>query len=996
MMRKLISLLFVVAFVTPSDGYSRLFHNGGGNGVGGGGGGGGTTLATITFVNDSASTQPAGIPTHTFYVPFKDGDICGGSTPKFLDGVTVQKFSWGLQSYWNSGCLKGATFMLLPTFSVAGSGSHPITISSGGTAPSTSSRTLTEVYSQSLSAGGTINVSLRGLTGLWKSWLGNSGSADANQYGTPRHWLTGDAGEGWSIDTKMSQTQGGTPDGFYKFRHYIISLNNAGGTLGGFRWMGMMRNPFYNAPSPATNGYTFWNPPDSITPSNGLYWQVGVTQTAVAWTWPGPGLNWTVAGGQQNTTVPHNFYTGADSAGNIIPVTITSTGTLPTCNPALVQTGAYRAVADGLSTFGSPTTSFGLEMLNGSSITCSNNGTGIHTIRPWVELEPFTRVPFATKDALYNFFKGSGSITTETSLRVKIDQAYWHKSKLLPPYDLTLQGASNGGVGANAVPDNPSYDYQLYNIGKFNSAQETPGDHPDLGPLPQDSAVDFYNQSFNSFKMIRNEGLSFALEPLDFKDAANDTLPVVNNTTYTGLSTPNNQLQVCSGTGGASGGFTLPANGPQPVVYSQCDGSHRPQYMYMAFIRTGELQYYDFLLELANGSMLTLYQACGSCGLDFRNPPFPYQAYGLVTSSSQGGELRDMAWDFRDIAYGAGICSNDPTSAHPVFSDGTQTCKYLLDQARANAKWPGDVMNNTISPTIYGSSRSYVVGQRSMYIPQDGHGNVAAYQGGAYEFNFFTFGFNIAAAILEDSNALSFLASVAARNTATANRYGAYHIYGISELAGWPGGIGGFGATWMTPGVNQGNGVGVLMSNDTQWGTTAEGAAPVINWVPQAAPDATHLAFTATDPGASCFAIANGTRYASNGVPAGFNQFQFYYMVQVNGLSFNFSATKGGPPIATTDSGQFPGGNGYFTDDPTTANIGPDTACWPAFGANPTYPISAQAAWLWAKAVGATGFGDSVNGLIGDATRRLAAFGYTRATGSAQAPHYSMQDHFGP
>ena len=80
----------------------------------------GSILLTLTLVNSGTATQAAGVPTQTFGWVFKDGDIAPGTAPKFSTSGVAQRFSAGLESYWPSGCLKFAAFMLLPTFNLRG------------------------------------------------------------------------------------------------------------------------------------------------------------------------------------------------------------------------------------------------------------------------------------------------------------------------------------------------------------------------------------------------------------------------------------------------------------------------------------------------------------------------------------------------------------------------------------------------------------------------------------------------------------------------------------------------------------------------------------------------------------------------------------------------------------------------------------------------------------------------------------------------------------
>lgn len=194
----------------------------------------GSALATLTLVNSGGATQPSGVPTQTFGQPFKDGDIAPGTAPQFTVAGVSQPFSAGLQSYWPSGCLKFATFMLLPTFSLAAGASRVVTIARGGSWPAASRRTLGEVYAQNLVVTAPAYPSPHNSrSGTYGAWL----LGDANNY-KQVVWLDGAAGKAWKISTHMAQTRGGAKDGMLVCDHYIMALNNASGGLGGFRWMG--------------------------------------------------------------------------------------------------------------------------------------------------------------------------------------------------------------------------------------------------------------------------------------------------------------------------------------------------------------------------------------------------------------------------------------------------------------------------------------------------------------------------------------------------------------------------------------------------------------------------------------------------------------------------------------------------------------------------------------------------------------------------------------
>ena len=90
------------------------------------------------------------------------------------------------------------------------------------------------------------------------------------------------------------------------------------------------------------------------------------------------------------------------------------------------------------------------------------------------------------------FFQGTGSIAVETTLRAQINQVYWQSSRLFQPFDLSLRGSNFGGVIYDTTY---SYDWHPYSIGDLAQYQPGTGDHPDIGALPNQACVDFYNQS---------------------------------------------------------------------------------------------------------------------------------------------------------------------------------------------------------------------------------------------------------------------------------------------------------------------------------------------------------------------------------------------------------------------------------------------------------------------------------------------------------------------
>ena len=225
---------------------------------------------TMTLVQDG--TVAGGVPTQSFGWVFRPGDIPAGHAPLFKVGGVTWPYSAGLQTYWPDGSLKWAAFALMvpSRFAPAQGASTTVTISDGGfgTWPAPSGRTLSEVYAQGLV--------VNGLTPTFVSVVNNARTVDlfaklngdSNQYYAVKD-LDGAAGARWTIKTKMVDGSG-TADTQFVVTHRIFAMNNPSGGLGGFRWFGEIRQPFY---ATGAKRYMVFQPPSNSAPATGLNWQ---------------------------------------------------------------------------------------------------------------------------------------------------------------------------------------------------------------------------------------------------------------------------------------------------------------------------------------------------------------------------------------------------------------------------------------------------------------------------------------------------------------------------------------------------------------------------------------------------------------------------------------------------------------------------------------------------------------------------------------------------
>lgn len=326
-MRRLLFAAILLA-VTATSVPARLFHHGGAPS------GGSTLGTTITFTNDGAITQASGAPTQTFGQAFADGQLCGGGAPIFKVSGTTQTYSYGLLTYWSDGCLKWGAFRLLPTFSLTSGSSQTVNITGGGSWPSASSRTTQDFYDQNLYidappapiTGSNLSGSNCATTcGAWlQNGSGSSGASNAANLIQQYCYMDGAAGKDCYFSYMMSASAGGSQHGQLVADFYVQALNDASGSLGGFRWFGAIRQPFYQKTPSNTRSFALG--------SSGLGWSVGGGSVTPI-TWPaalaGP-VNFTVNTGTSttNATYAGGGYQGALGA-NMIPAYLSTTGSLP-------------------------------------------------------------------------------------------------------------------------------------------------------------------------------------------------------------------------------------------------------------------------------------------------------------------------------------------------------------------------------------------------------------------------------------------------------------------------------------------------------------------------------------------------------------------------------------------------------------------------------------------------------------------------------------------
>jgi hypothetical protein len=791
-------------------------------------------------------------------------------------------------------------------------------------------------------------------------------------------WLDGDAGKYWRISTKMAQTQGGTPHDTLRMDHYIFALDDAGGNLGGFRWLGEIRQPSYIAPP--TGSKTLIAPTaNTFTDSSGNVWSFGSAAEAngnyiaykngvstggagieliqdginnniyiynaqgVWFTYRGgsylvqlpptdlnwrafSGVTWRVGGGSPtplvwpytsqaftatvpaaSTTAANNYYTGTPGDHNVVPVYVTG-GNLPApLSPGQIYFAVVNSDPHAVTFDWNPSGS------GESAITLTGPGSG--TIVPVPIVMPFQRLPFATADGMMSFFKGTGSISAETRLRATIDQAYWVSTGLIPPYDLAQRTKISDTTYA--------YNWTPVSIGDLAQAQSGGGDHPELGPIPNDGAIEFFKQSKAALKLTRIIGFAQGLQPFDFRDFITDAPANLNNITYTGLPPPENLQWGYA----APAGFNPPPQAAQAAMgFDATSSEHRPGYSVWAYFRTGELQFLDRLVEAGNSGVLMW-------PLGDRNPSgsYPYPVAGVVTAWRD--EYRSMGWANTWLQVAALLYPYDPNNPTALSFDGTQEGKYLNDLADANIAFP--VGQLAAGATIYGAQNAYIQ-SRGLWTPfQAGTG----YQrdGPEWQNAIILNGYCYAAA-RGNAKAKAWLSTMATRWSYIINTFGGWHLYHYYER------IGTQEANAVYP-----NHVGrSMIGDDAHYVISISGAGPTITWA--AGSPGT---FTLNSLPGNGWAPGNGDTFIPYSLRGGASAGDFppemdnntpYYVVNYRYPTFNLATSPGGRGITIS-------GRGTLISDYRAKN--PPANNFPSFGSD--YALQIRLIAYWAAKLGATG-----------------------------------------
>jgi hypothetical protein len=332
----------------------------------------------------------------------------------------------------------------------------------------------------------------------------------------------------------------------------------------------------------------------------------------------------------------------------------------------------------------------------------------------------------------------AGTRGAEAPLRWQHDMSYWIKTKLLPPYDLSIGG----------IVSNTAVDYYPYHKGALlYYDMNTVGERGEIAAIDTFAARFIFNQSADDEQVIRCDGLVPAGWRQTIRRSTTRKPPVLNNGpdnaggTYTGLGASEPTWYYKPGNGIANG-INMPA--ADVSNWNAEDYTHhRPNTCYLPWLFTGEWQYLDLMTDFAIAGSYIL-QGTGS----FNAMPWVAEPvsgvfrhhiingttyYSSCAFHEWGQPQREAAWNMRDIGQlVASLPAVDPagTAIKDYYTDvlNSSVDAFLAFHALQSADWQGlNYFRGTADPYEAPWSHGYHLSAASLIAGATGLTNVLNY-----------------------------------------------------------------------------------------------------------------------------------------------------------------------------------------------------------------------------------------------------------------------------
>lgn len=788
--------------------------------------GGGSIVTSFNLVNTTGSAVNT-VLSPVLGLQFKKGDIPSGQWPAFSrdDDDQACVYSQGFKRTWSDGSLKHLSVVVRCPGSIAGSATLQVNVAGGGSQPTASARTTTELSNASILTEGEGQINL---SGTWTATLSDG-------IATAKKWLDGEAGAGWVVDVDFKQS--GAAHGQLRERFYTLLTTDGSGNLGGIRFLPRTWQPFYDVNSPAKNWRGF----------SALSIKHGAGPTTINPPWPYVASTFTRTASNSFSAPSANYYTGSKGNTQIgsVPVTLSTTGTLPAgLNANQIYWARQANTGTTISLWTGSGTSYGA--------STTDAGTGTHTMTPIRTVLHFGSYFKATTDAKWNYIQAGGSLATDPPLRATREKTYWHSTKTIPPWDLSVAVADNAAW---------SYDWNPVNTGTLSLGLQDTGDRDDIGPATMYHTRAFFNQTAANDKLIRAIGLAGAHMGQGSRHSTTGAVPNLGGQSYTGFGPDVSATyrwrpssQISSGMGSGGGPPTL----NQSMGFIGADWSHMPATAWPAFLQTGSPEFFDLMVELANGAL-------GIFAIADRNPTLPAPgAIGIVTGYA--AQAREGAWALRDLVAAAGLA---PDAAY----DSVDYKTYFGDRASAGFTW---MLTTTTNTNSYYSTNG-------LFMPRNFSTGISKLLS-PWEWNYYLMAVNFGAGLLENADAVSALNNASKWWDHLIDTFGAYNLRKYQQIL--------TNDSFTTP-----------ISSDTQWaGYDITG----FTWTSGTPGTVTITTGKATPTNGDKYIFTSGAMGHTFTPPGGTSLQTPYYLVNCNGSqpgTCNLATSPGGAAIALTNSG---------------------------------------------------------------------------------------------
>ena len=557
----------------------------------------GTVLRTFAINNPSGSTQPADFVTEEFGLAFKDADIAAGTYPQLdLPDSTPVAANFMLPTYYPSGCMKFASCIARIPVAIAAGGSQTVRLKTGGSTPTASALTNSDISSFS-------DIDVR--TTARKNWTGtmtarlNQGLTDA---GVNVQVLgTGPVGRLLVVHQEFNDGTSDHPNGGVDF--YVYQLQSAAGGKYGLRVSARMRNGWHDDTTLAIATLCS----DSLALRNSGSAVATTAPFAAARTFTRTGSDATCS---NISELPTGMAVRVTNSGGALPAGLTDGETYFVRNGgSFIQ---LHSTIDGATD-------------NSGKLSLTTDGTGAHTLTPLVQIAAYGAGPFVCEsNGRYTFIAGGGS-GVETSCRVSQTVADIIATKIVGPLrtDITPTILTTRTYNTDTY-----YDYLKF--------EDTTGERADIGFISGYALRDFLRGS-DRLDTCRVHALQQGLKTRSVQRKATRVQLSHHNSTYSGMGTSLPTYRLWSS---GSSGANVPTD--YNVMHGLHFSAHRPSIQPYVYLMTGDPRFLDILLDTVGWNLGALYD---------RNPVVSATTYRNVVLNDV--QQRIQAWSLRDIAWAA-------------------------------------------------------------------------------------------------------------------------------------------------------------------------------------------------------------------------------------------------------------------------------------------------------------------------------------------------------